>query len=279
MNILVTGSCGFIGYHLCQRLLRKNLSVFGIDNLNAYYDQNLKRDRLKALSEKDNFKFIEMDLIDKDGLSRVFMQESFDHVVHLAAQAGVRYSITNPQAYVDSNVTGLLNALEVCKEAKIRHFVFASTSSVYGLSTKMPFSPQQGANHPLSLYATTKRAGELMGHNYASLWGMPFTAVRFFTVYGPWGRPDMALFLFTRKILEQSPIDVFNQGDHLRDFTYVDDIVDGLERILTGRQCQIKLGMPVWPILRLVALPSKFTISEVAIQSVLTFTLRLLRRS
>ncbi len=215
-----------------MRLLREGGSVLGIDNLNPYYDVELKKSRLSLLFEEKEFKFVELDLTNREGVDQVFLEEDIDNIVHLAAQAGVRYSITNPQAYIDSNITGLLNTLENAKTAEINHFVFASTSSVYGLNTDMPFSPHKGANHPLSLYATTKRAGELIGHNYATLFDIPFTAVRFFTVYGPWGRPDMALFLFTRRILEGKSIDVFNHGDHMRDFTYVDDIVDGLEKIV-----------------------------------------------
>jgi UDP-glucuronate 4-epimerase len=206
--------------------------VMGLDNLNDYYDPNLKRARLAMLEKHPKFRFVKMDLADKGGMKALFAREKFPRVIHLAAQAGVRYSLENPQAYIDSNVTGTLNVLEGCRHNNAEHLVFASTSSVYGLNTNMPFSPHRGVDHPLSLYASTKRANELMAHNYAALFKLPVTGLRFFTVYGPWGRPDMALFLFTKNILEGKPIDVFNHGHHSRDFTFVDDIVEGVIRTL-----------------------------------------------
>jgi UDP-glucuronate 4-epimerase len=230
MKILLTGAAGFIGFHVAQKLLARGDEVLGLDNLNDYYDPNLKRARLSMLEKHPKFRFMKMDLADKGGMKALFAREKFPRVIHLAAQAGVRYSLENPQAYIDSNVTGTLNVLEGCRHNGAEHLVFASTSSVYGLNTNMPFTPHRGVDHPLSLYASTKRANELMAHNYAALFKLPVTGLRFFTVYGPWGRPDMALFLFTRNILEGKPIDVFNHGNHKRDFTFVDDIAEGVVR-------------------------------------------------
>jgi UDP-glucuronate 4-epimerase len=230
LKILLTGAAGFIGFHTAQKLLARGDEVVGLDNLNDYYDPNLKRARLGMLEKQPKFRFVKMDLADKGGMKTLFAREKFERVIHLAAQAGVRYSLENPQAYIDSNVTGTLNVLEGCRHNAVQHLVFASTSSVYGLNTNMPFTPHRGVDHPLSLYATTKRANELMAHNYAALFKLPVTGLRFFTVYGPWGRPDMALFLFTKNILEGKPIDVFNHGNHKRDFTFVEDIAEGVVR-------------------------------------------------
>jgi UDP-glucuronate 4-epimerase len=230
MKILLTGAAGFIGFHTAKKLLARGDEVVGLDNLNDYYDPNLKRSRLSILQKETKFRFVKMDLADKGGMKSLFAREKFPRVIHLAAQAGVRYSLENPQAYIDSNVTGTLNVLEGCRYNGAEHLVFASTSSVYGLNTNMPFTPHRGVDHPLSLYATTKRANELMAHNYAALFKLPVTGLRFFTVYGPWGRPDMALFLFTKNILEGKPIDVFNHGHHKRDFTFVEDIAEGVVR-------------------------------------------------
>jgi len=230
VKILVTGAAGFIGMHVAQRLLTDGHEVVGLDNLDDYYDVNLKIARLALLEPLSGFSFHKLDLIDREGMSALFAAGKFERVIHLAAQAGVRYSLTNPHTYIDSNVTGTLNVLEGCRHHGVQHLVFASTSSVYGMNTHMPFSPHRGVDHPLSLYASTKRAGELMAHNYAALFGLPVTALRFFTVYGPWGRPDMALFLFTRNILAGKPIDVFNNGHHKRDFTFVADIAEGVVR-------------------------------------------------
>ncbi|MCC5862880.1 MAG: NAD-dependent epimerase [Gammaproteobacteria bacterium] len=232
MKVLVTGAAGFIGYHTARVLLDRGDEVVGLDNLNDYYDVNLKQARLEHLQRAINFHFVKLDLADARGMAELFTREQFDRVVHLGAQAGVRYSIENPQAYVDSNVTGTLNVLEGCRHHPVEHLVFASTSSVYGANAHMPFSVHAGVDHPLSLYATTKKANELMAHNYASLFGLPCTGLRFFTVYGPWGRPDMALFKFTANILAGKPIPVFNYGRHRRDFTYIDDIVEGVVRTL-----------------------------------------------
>jgi UDP-glucuronate 4-epimerase len=228
MKILVTGAAGFIGSTTAQHLLSRGDEVVGLDNLNDYYDVNLKKARLARLTVQPRFRFELLDLADRQGMDRLFARERFDRVVHLAAQAGVRYSIDNPHVYVDSNVVGTLHVLEGCRHNGVQHLVYASTSSVYGANTNMPFSVHQNVDHPLSLYAATKKANELMAHTYASLYGLPVTGLRFFTVYGPWGRPDMALFLFTRNILAGKPIDVFNYGKHRRDFTYVDDIVAGV---------------------------------------------------
>lgn len=232
MKILVTGAAGFIGFHTTKKLLARGHEVVGLDNLNDYYDPNLKRARLMQLEQLPNFRFIKQDLADNGGMAQVFKREKIARVVHLAAQAGVRYSLENPHAYVQSNVTGTLNILEGCRHHGIEHLVYASTSSVYGLNTDMPFSVHRGVGHPLSLYATTKRANELMAHNYSALFKIPTTGLRFFTVYGPWGRPDMALFLFAKNILAGKPIDVFNNGHHKRDFTFVEDIAEGVVRAL-----------------------------------------------
>jgi UDP-glucuronate 4-epimerase len=230
VKILLTGAAGFIGFHTARKLLARGDEVVGLDNVNDYYDPNLKRARLSILEREPRFRFVKMDLADRGGMKALFSREKFKRVVHLGAQAGVRHSLENPQSYVDSNITGTLNVLEGCRHNHVEHLVFASTSSVYGLNTRMPFSTHRGVDHPLSLYATTKRSNELMAHNYAALFKLPATGLRFFTVYGPWGRPDMALFLFTKNILEGKPIDVFNHGHHRRDFTYIDDIVEGVVR-------------------------------------------------
>jgi len=230
-KILVTGSAGFIGFYVAKRLLEKGDKVVGLHNLNNYYDVNLKRARLAQLTAVPAFGFVKMDLADREGVRQLFQAENFDLVVHLAAQAGVRYSLTNPQAYVDANLVGFANVLEGCRSSKVRHLVFASSSSVYGANTRMPFSVHDNVDHPVSLYAATKKANELMAHVYAHLYGLPCTGLRFFTVYGPWGRPDMALFLFTRAILEGRPIPVYNHGKMRRDFTYIDDVVEGVIRV------------------------------------------------
>ena len=230
MKVLVTGAAGFIGSATAHRLLERGYEVVGLDNLNTYYDVTLKEARLERLAARARFRFVRLDLADAAAVGALFERERFARVVHLAAQAGVRYSLENPHAYVTSNVTGTLNVLEGCRHTGVEHLVYASTSSVYGANTNMPFSVHRGVDHPLSLYASTKRANELMAHNYSALFKLPTTGLRFFTVYGPWGRPDMALFLFTRNILEGKPIDVFNNGHHQRDFTYVDDIAEGVVR-------------------------------------------------
>jgi UDP-glucuronate 4-epimerase len=230
VKVLVTGAAGFIGSHTTRKLIERGHEVVGLDNLNDYYDVNLKLGRLALLQKLPGFSFVKLDLADREGMKSLFEGERFARVIHLAAQAGVRYSLTNPHAYVDSNVTGTVNVLEGCRHTGVEHLVFASTSSVYGMNTNMPFSPHRGVDHPLSLYASTKKAGELMGHNYAALFGLPVTVLRFFTVYGPWGRPDMALFLFAKNMLAGKPIDVFNHGHHKRDFTFVEDIAEGVVR-------------------------------------------------
>lgn len=230
-RILVTGAAGFIGFHLCKKLIKRGDDVTGIDNINNYYDVTLKLNRLKQLEGRKNFEFIRMDLSDKDRIIKLFSEKGFHAVVNLAAQAGVRYSLKNPYAYIDSNICGFLNILEGCRHNHIKHLVFASSSSVYGANTKMPFSVHHNVDHPVSLYAATKKANELMAHTYASLYNIPCTGLRFFTVYGPWGRPDMAYFLFTKAIIEGKPIDVFNHGKMKRDFTYIDDIVEGVVRV------------------------------------------------
>lgn len=227
---LVTGAAGFIGFHLSMRLLARGEEVVGFDNLNDYYSVELKRDRLKILTDFDNFSFVQADLTDQEKVDQVFQQNDFSRVVNLAAQAGVRYSLENPRAYTESNIVGFLNILEACRHAKTPHLTYASSSSVYGGGTKMPFGTTDRVDHPLSLYAATKKSNELMAHTYSHLYGLPTTGLRFFTVYGPWGRPDMALFLFTKAILEGRPIDVFNEGRMQRDFTYIDDIVKGVDR-------------------------------------------------
>ena len=228
MKLLVTGAAGFIGFHTARCLLERGDEVVGLDNLNAYYDPNLKQARLDVLNSYARFSFAKVDLADRAAMEAVFRDGEFQRVVHLGAQAGVRYSIENPHAYVHSNVTGFLQVIEGCRHHKVEHLVYASTSSVYGANTKMPFTETQGVDHPMTLYAATKRSNELMAHSYSALYGLPTTGLRFFTVYGPWGRPDMALFLFTKNILAGLPIDVFNDGYHQRDFTYVDDIVKGV---------------------------------------------------
>jgi len=231
-KVLITGAAGFIGYHLCRRLIDRGDEVTGLDNLNDYYDVKLKEDRLNQLRGKENFVFEKLSLEDRDGMAGLFSQGEFEIVVNLAAQAGVRYSLINPYSYIESNICGFLNILEGCRHSMVKHLVFASSSSVYGANTKMPFSVHNNVDHPVSLYAATKKANELMAHSYASLYKIPCTGLRFFTVYGPWGRPDMALFLFTRAILENRPIDVFNYGKMQRDFTYIDDIVEGVVRVI-----------------------------------------------
>jgi UDP-glucuronate 4-epimerase len=232
MKLLLTGAAGFIGFHTAQILLARGDEVVGLDNLNDYYDVTLKQARLAILQKFPNFRFVKMDVADRPGVAGLFTQEKFQRVIHLAAQAGVRYSIQNPLAYIDSNVVGFANILEGCRHNNVEHLVYASTSSVYGANTKMPFSVHQNVDHPLSFYAATKKANELMAHTYAHLYQLPVTGLRFFTVYGPWGRPDMALFLFTKNILAGKPIDVFNYGNHRRDFTYVDDIAQGVVRAM-----------------------------------------------
>jgi UDP-glucuronate 4-epimerase len=230
-TLLVTGAAGFIGYHLCERLLARGDRVVGLDNLNDYYEVSLKVDRLKNLKEKDNFQFVKADLADRAAIEKLFADHVFTTVVHLAAQAGVRYSLTNPHAYVEANLVGFMNILEGCRHQRVEHLVYASSSSVYGANTRMPFSVHDNVDHPVSLYAASKKANELMAHTYSHLYGLPTTGLRFFTVYGPWGRPDMALFLFTRAILAGRPIDVFNHGRMRRDFTYIDDIIEGVVRV------------------------------------------------
>ncbi|WKN33497.1 NAD-dependent epimerase [Porifericola rhodea] len=231
-KVLITGAAGFIGFHLSQRLCEQGFQVVGIDNLNDYYDPNLKKDRLKILEELDSFTFHKIDLLEKDRIDQLFEQERFHYIVNLAAQAGVRYSLVNPYAYIDANVTGFLNILEACRHFPVEHLVYASSSSVYGANTKMPFSIHHNVDHPVSLYAATKKSNELMAHTYSNLYDIPTTGLRFFTVYGPYGRPDMALFLFTKAILDDEPIKVFNNGEMKRDFTYVDDIVEGIVKLL-----------------------------------------------
>ena len=229
MKILVTGSAGFIGMHVCVNLLKKDFQVVGIDNLNDYYDPQLKIDRNnEILSLGKSFKFMKCDLLDKDQLTNVFNNEKFDVVINLAAQAGVRYSILNPQAYIDSNIQGFINILENCRHNKVSNLIYASSSSVYGLNSSQPFKETDHADHPLALYGATKRANELMAHSYANLYNLPVTGLRFFTVYGPWGRPDMAYFKFTKKILNGKKIEIFNKGKMFRDYTYIDDITDGI---------------------------------------------------
>jgi len=229
-KILVTGAAGFIGYHTSERLLARGDEVVGLDNVNDYYDPTLKEARLARLAGRAGFKFVRMDLGDRAGIEQLFATERFDKVINLAAQAGVRYSLTNPHTYIDSNLVGFLHILEGCRHHGVQHLTYASSSSVYGANTAMPFSVHQNVDHPLSLYAATKKANELMAHTYSHLYGLPTTGLRFFTVYGPWGRPDMALFLFTKAILEGRPIDVFNHGLMRRDFTFIDDIVEGVIR-------------------------------------------------
>ncbi|WDE12265.1 NAD-dependent epimerase [Thalassomonas haliotis] len=259
MKILVTGAAGFIGSHVSLFLLARGDEVIGLDNLNDYYDVNLKHSRLKRIDayldgtleenfpypesgNKGSFTFVEMDVADREGMEQLFAEQKFDKVVHLAAQAGVRYSIENPHAYIDSNIVGFTNILEGCRHNKVKHLTYASSSSVYGANESMPFSVHDNVDHPLSLYAASKKANELMAHTYSHLYDLPTTGLRFFTVYGPWGRPDMALFMFTKAILEDKPIDVFNYGKHKRDFTYIDDIVNGIVRTLDNTAS----GNPDW---------------------------------
>jgi len=231
-KILVTGSAGFIGFHLSKKLGREGARVTGLDNLNDYYDVSLKKARLKILQEDPNFRFEKIDLREKEKIDSLFEDQNFDFIVHLAAQAGVRYSLKNPYAYIDSNIVGFLNILEACRNSSVKHLIYASSSSVYGGNTKLPFSVHDKVDHPVSLYAATKRSNELMAHTYAHLFNLPVTGLRFFTVYGPWGRPDMALFLFTNSILKGEPIDVYNFGNMRRDFTYIDDIIEGIYRLI-----------------------------------------------
>ncbi|MFZ5950850.1 MAG: NAD-dependent epimerase [Candidatus Rifleibacteriota bacterium] len=231
MKILVTGAAGFIGFHLTISLLKRGDEVVGFDNLNNYYDVRLKEDRLAILKNHQSFTFVKGDLADRAAVEKLFADHHFDRVINLAAQAGVRYSLENPHAYIDANIVGFMNILEACRHNKVAHLVYASSSSVYGSNTLMPFSVHHNVDHPVSLYAASKKANELMAHTYSHLYGLPTTGLRFFTVYGPWGRPDMALFLFTRAILEKRPIEVFNEGKMQRDFTYIDDIVEGVVRV------------------------------------------------
>ena len=230
-KILVTGAAGFIGFHLCKRLLARGDEVIGLDNVNDYYDVRLKHARLAQLEGRSGFRFVKMELADKDAMADVFRREQFHVVVNLAAQAGVRYSLTNPHAYVESNLVGFMNILEGCRHSQVRHLVYASSSSVYGANTRMPFSVHHNVDHPVSLYAASKKANELMAHTYSHLYALPTTGLRFFTVYGPWGRPDMALYIFTKAILEGRPIQIFNEGKMRRDFTYIDDIIEGVVRV------------------------------------------------
>lgn len=231
MHILVTGAAGFIGFHVSKRLIERGDTVLGLDNLNSYYDVGLKQARLAQLIDLPGFRFVQADLADRATLEALFSAESFDLVINLAAQAGVRYSLENPHAYIDSNLAGFITILECCRQSRVKHLVYASSSSVYGANSAIPFSVHQNVDHPISLYAATKKANELMAHSYASLYNLPVTGLRLFTVYGPWGRPDMAYFSFTRAILEGTPIDVFNHGKMQRDFTYIDDIVEGIIRV------------------------------------------------
>ena len=234
MKVLVTGVAGFIGFNLTSRLLKEGINVCGIDNLNDYYDVNLKKTRLSIIEKDPKFEFQLMDLADREKMKKLFESHQFDYVVNLAAQAGVRYSIENPASYIDSNLVGFGNILEGCRHSGVKHLVYASSSSVYGLNTHMPFSVRHNVDHPISLYAASKKANELMAHTYSYLFKLPTTGLRFFTVYGPWGRPDMALFLFTKAILNNEPIKVFNNGDMQRDFTYIDDIVEGVVRVMNN---------------------------------------------
>lgn len=240
-KILVTGAAGFIGFHLSLNLLR-HFDVVGLDNLNDYYDQGLKQSRLQILNQQTNFHFRCINLINKPAIDTLFKEEKFDYVIHLAAQAGVRYSMQNPYAYLDSNLNGFLNIIEACRHYPVKHLIFASSSSVYGANRKMPFSVHQNVDHPISLYAATKKSNELMAHTYASVYNIPTTGLRFFTVYGPYGRPDMAIFLFTSAIFSGKPIDVYNNGDMKRDFTYVDDICESIYRLIP----KIPTGDPTW---------------------------------
>ena len=242
MKILVTGAAGFIGYHVARYLLDRGEEVVGHDNFNTYYDVRLKEARLAQIADQTNFRMVRGDLADREAMATLFSSEKFDRVVHLGAQAGVRYSLQNPHAYIDSNIAGFMNILEGCRHHGVAHCVYASSSSVYGANTAMPFSVGQSVDHPVSLYAATKKANELMAHTYAHLYRLPLTGLRFFTVYGPWGRPDMSPFIFTSKIIKGEPIDVFNFGKHARDFTYIDDIVEGVVRTMD----QIAAPNPAW---------------------------------
>jgi UDP-glucuronate 4-epimerase len=242
MKVLLTGAAGFIGFHVGMALAKRGDTVIGLDNLNDYYDVRLKEARRDILIREPNVKFIKADLADREAIETVFAENKPDRVINLAAQAGVRYGFINPHAYINSNVVGFLHILEGCRHHDVEHLVYASTSSVYGANTDLPFAVTQNVDHPVSLYAATKKSNELMAHSYAHLYGLPVTGLRFFTVYGPWGRPDMSLFLFTKNILAGEPIDVFNNGDHLRDFTYVDDIVEGVVRSLD----KIATPNPAW---------------------------------
>lgn len=242
MKVLVTGAAGFIGMHTAEALLDRGDQVVGLDNMNAYYDVRLKEARLARLRGRNGFQFVKCDLEDREAIEALFAEHRPDRVIHLAAQAGVRYSLENPHAYINSNISGTLHVLEGCRNHEVEHLVFASSSSVYGANTLMPFSVHQNVDHPLSLYAATKKSNELMAHSYAHLYRLPVTGLRFFTVYGPWGRPDMALFAFTRKILAGEPIDIFNNGDHARDFTYIDDIAAGVVHALD----RVAAPNPAW---------------------------------
>ena len=244
MKYLVTGAAGFIGFYVSQRLLAAGHTVVGIDNLNDYYDVNLKLARLAQLENKDGFSFIKLDLADREGMAALFAEQRFDRVIHLAAQAGVRYSIENPLAYADSNLIGFVNVLEGCRHNKVGHLLYASSSSVYGLNKKQPFSTDDSVDHPVSLYAATKKANELMAHTYSHLYSLPTTGLRFFTVYGPWGRPDMALFKFSKAIIAGQSIDVYNRGEMRRDFTYIDDIAEAIVRL----QDVIPQAQPDWTV-------------------------------
>ena len=247
-QILVTGAAGFIGFHLCRRLLSDGFAITGMDNLNDYYDPALKQARLAMLREFPAFSFHQLDLADRDGMRQLFAETQPEIVVHLAAQAGVRYSVENPHVYIESNVVGFLNILEGCRHHKVKHLVYASSSSVYGLNTKMPFSVEDHVDHPASLYGATKKANELMAHSYSHLYGIPTTGLRFFTVYGPWGRPDMAYFSFTKAILAGNPISLFNHGKMKRDFTYVDDIIEGVVRVMRHVPQGMAKGAPPYRI-------------------------------
>ncbi|HAU95369.1 MAG TPA: protein CapI [Serratia marcescens] len=244
MKFLVTGAAGFIGYHVAERLLTAGHQVVGIDNLNDYYDVGLKMARLDRLADKPGFRFIKLDLADREGMAALFAEHQFQRVIHLGAQAGVRYSLVNPLAYADANLIGHLNVLEGCRHNKVEHLLYASSSSVYGLNRKLPFATEDSVDHPVSLYAATKKANELMSHSYAHLYGLPTTGLRFFTVYGPWGRPDMALFKFTKAILAGESIDVYNHGEMHRDFTYIDDITEAIVRL----QAVIPQADPSWTV-------------------------------
>jgi UDP-glucuronate 4-epimerase len=242
MNVLITGVAGFIGFHVARRFLRDGWQVLGLDSLNDYYDPALKRARLALLTPEPGFRFVGTDLADRAAMEALFADQAFDRVIHLAAQAGVRYSLENPHAYVDANLSGLLNVLEGCRVQQVAHLVYASSSSVYGLNTKVPFTEADAVDHPVSLYAATKKSGELLTHSYSHLYGLPATGLRFFTVYGPWGRPDMAPIKFARAISAGEAIDVYNQGDMSRDFTYIDDIVEGVVGVID----QIPVLQPGW---------------------------------